>query len=770
MISVNLSINDSPFMTHVPQLIIDLSLILTMAGIITVIFKKLKQPIVLGYILAGLLVGPNFHLFPTITDIKTIEIWAEIGVIFLLFNLGLEFSFKKLVKVGNTAAITGLFEVSMMLVTGFITGQLLGWSKTDSLFLGGIIAISSTTIIFRAFDELGLKTQKFTRVVLGILVIEDLTAVLLMVLLSTLSLSQQFAGFELIQSSLKLFFFLTIWFLGGIFVFPTLLRRYRHLMNDESVLITSVALCFGMVFLVTKAGFSAALGAFIMGSILAETTHAEKIEHLLKPVKDLFGAVFFISVGMLINPGLLLEYAVPTAILVLVVMLGKTTFVTLGAVLSGQPLKKSLQSGMSLSQIGEFSFIIANLGLSLKVTSGFLYPIAVGVSVITTFATPYMMKASEPLYGWLDKRLPEKWRLYLNRYSTSTATITQTTQWNEILKSYAQTVILNSVVVVGIILASSRQLADQLHTRVPETFMTNSVLFAITFLLISPFLWALVFKRGNRKAYSAIWLSRKYSRGPLLVLELSRVVIAILLMAFLLNSFFSTKTAFIVAGGIMVLGFAIFYQRLQQFYHKIEDRFLQNLNARQLEGSGKSKRILLPWDAHFAFLEVSPDSNLIGKSLQELKIRETFGINVVLIERGSKTIYLPRPTEVLYPCDRIEVIGTDDQLDIFRSHIEVNTNGDVYMAHEDTVVLERVEVKMHHNIRGKTIRDSQIREMTHGMIVGLERNGERILNPDSSMVIEIQDVLWIAGDRDLIKEFIANKQANNEEEVEVATS
>jgi CPA2 family monovalent cation:H+ antiporter-2 len=682
----------------------------------------------------------------------------------------LEFSFKKLVKVGNTAAITGLFEVFMMLGTGFLTGQLLGWSKTDSLFLGGIIAISSTTIIFRAFDELGLKTQKFTRVVMGILVIEDLTAVLLMVLLSTLSLSQQFAGFELIQSSLKLFFFLTIWFLGGIFVFPTLLRRYRHLMNDESVLITSVALCFGMVFLVTKAGFSAALGAFIMGSILAETTHAEKIEHLLKPVKDLFGAVFFISVGMLINPGLLLDYAVPTAILVLVVILGKTTFVTLGAVISGQPLKKSLQSGMSLSQIGEFSFIIANLGLSLKVTSGFLYPIAVGVSVITTFATPYMMKASEPLYEWLDKRLPEKWRLYLNRYSTSTETIVHTTQWNQILKSYAQTVILNSVVVVGIILASSRQLAHQLHTRVPETFLTNSVLFAVTFLLISPFLWALVFKRGNRKAYSAIWLSRKYSRGPLLLLELSRVVIAILLMAFLLNSFFSTQTAFIVAGGIMVLGFAIFYQRLQQFYHKIEDRFLQNLNARQLEGSGKSKKILLPWDAHFAFLEVSADSNMIGKSLQELKIREVFGINVVLIERGSKTIHLPRPTEVLYPCDRIEVIGTDDQLDVFRSHIEVSTNGDVYMAHEDSIVLERVEVKTQHNIRGKTIRDSQIREMTHGMIVGLERNGERILNPDSSMVIENQDVLWIAGDRELIKEFMTNKPANSEEEIEIATS
>ncbi|MCE7040807.1 cation:proton antiporter [Dyadobacter sp. CY312] len=750
-------------MTHVPQLIVDLSLILTMAGIITLIFKKLKQPIVLGYILAGLLVGPNFHLFPTITDIKTIEIWAEIGVIFLLFNLGLEFSFKKLMKVGNTAAITGLFEVSLMLVTGFTTGQLLGWSKIDSLFLGGIIAISSTTIIFRAFDELGLKTQQFTRVVLGILVIEDLTAVLLMVLLSTLSISQQFAGMELFESILKLFFFLIIWFLGGIFIFPTLLRRYRKLMNDESVLITSVALCFGMVFLVTKAGFSAALGAFIMGSILAETTHAEKIEHLLKPLKDLFGAVFFISVGMLINPSLLLEYAIPTAILVLVVILGKTTFVTIGAVISGQPLKNSLQSGMSLSQIGEFSFIIANLGLSLHVTSNFLYPIAVGVSVITTFTTPYMMKLSDPLYNWLDRVLPIKLRSYLNRYSSTTGNITRTTQWQQILKSYAQTVILNSVVVIGIILLSSKQLADILHARIPENYVTNSVLFFITFLLIAPFLWALIFKRSNRKAYSSIWLSRKYSRGPLLVLELSRVLVALLLMVFLLSQFYSTPEALAIAGGIMILAFAIFYQRLQLFYQKIEERFLQNLNARQLEGSGKSRKLLLPWEAHFAFLEVSADSNLIGKTLQELKIRENFGINVVLIERGSKTIQLPKPSEVLYPCDRIEVIGTDAQLDAFRGHVEISVNGDTYIAPPETIVLERIQIKNEYNIRGKSIRESKIRENTHGMIVGLERNGERILNPDSFMIIENDDVLWIAGEKELIKEYVNQKSTGTGE-------
>jgi CPA2 family monovalent cation:H+ antiporter-2 len=311
--------------------------------------------------------------------------------------------------------------------------------------------------------------------------------------------------------------------------------------------------------------------------------------------------------------------------------------------------------------------------------------------------------------------------------------------------------------VIGIILLFSRQLNDKLHVFIPESYLTQSVIFGITFLAISPFLWALVFKRSNKKAYTAIWLSRKYSRGPLLMLELSRVLIALLLMIFLLNSCFDTPTALTIAGGIMVLAFAVFYQRLQVSYGRIEERFLQNLNARQLEGSGKSKRILLPWDAHFAFLEVSPDSSLIGKTLQELAIRENFGINVVLIERGSKTIQLPRPTEVLYPFDRIEVVGTDDQLDVFRGHVEISTNGDVYMAHDDSIVLERIEVKNEYNIRGKTIRNSQIREKTHGMIVGLERNGERILNPDSAMVIENEDVLWVAGERNLIKEFMHTK-------------
>lgn len=754
-------------MTHVPQLIVDLSLILTLAGVITIIFKKLKQPLVLGYILAGLLVGPNFTLFPTITDIKTIEIWAEIGVIFLLFNLGLEFSFKKLVKVGNTAAITGLFEVSLMLIAGFVTGQLLGWSKTDSLFLGGIISISSTTIIFRAFEELGLKTQQFTRVVFGILIIEDLTAVLLMVLLSTLSISQQFVGYEMLESILKLFFFLTLWFISGIFIFPTLLRRFSKLMNDETVLITSIALCFGMVLLASKAGFSAALGAFIMGSILAETTHAEKIEHLLKPVKDLFGAVFFISVGMLINPRLLVQYAKPMLILVFVVILGKTIFVTVGALISGQPLKKSIQAGMSLSQIGEFSFIIANLGLALKVTSDFLYPIAVGVSVITTFTTPYSIKLSEKLYEAISSHLPEKWNIYLDRYSTSAETIRKSTHWNTILRDYVQVVVLNSVVIIAIILIISKQVFPFIHDKMKETLVTQSAMFGVTFLLIAPFLWALVFKRTDRKAYSAIWLNRRFSRGPLLLLELSRLFIAILLVGFLLNTFISTFSTLIAAGMIMILAFGLFFQRLQQFYDQIEERFIRNFNSRQLEGSGKSKKLLLPWDAHFAFLEVSADSPFIGKSLQELGIRERFGINVVLIERGSRTIQLPPPTEVLYPGDRIEVIGTDDQLENFTGFVEIGSTGDKYLAYEDTIVLERIEVRQEYVISGKTIRDSQIREKVHGMVVGLERNGERILNPDSATVIENNDVLWVAGERQLIKDYIQRKSTASESKLGV---
>ncbi|HEV7349869.1 cation:proton antiporter [Telluribacter sp.] len=738
-------------MNHVPQLIVDLALILGAAGITTLIFRRLKQPLVLGYILAGLLVGPNFPLFPTILDLESIRIWAEIGVIFLLFNLGLEFSFKKLMVVGSTAAVTGLFEIVFMLLCGYTAGRIMGWSFTDSLFLGGIIAISSTTIIIRAFDELRVKTQQFTSVVMGILVIEDLAAVLLMVLLSTMAISQQFAGVEMLVSVGKLLFFLILWFLGGIFLFPSFLRTFKKLFNDETILITSIALCFLMVVIATKAGFSAALGAFIMGSMLAETTQAEKIEHLLKSVKELFGAIFFVSVGMLIDPQVLVQYALPLALLVLIVIIGKTVFVTTGALIAGQSLRTSIQAGMSLSQIGEFSFIIANLGLSLGVVSKFLYPIAVGVSVITTFTTPYMIKAAVPFYGWVKRKMPERWYHSLNRYSNTTQTINASSHWDEVLKDYAQVIVTNSVVIVALLLIASNFLFPIVQQRMLDPIWGGIITTVLTLLTMAPFLWALIFKRSKRSSYKALWVDRKFNRGPLVLLELLRVSLALLYASLLLNTFFSIEVATTITALIIIPSFVLFYRKLQQFYHRIELRFIQNFHSR--EQDGKSKYILPPWNAHLAFFDISPDSPLVGKSLLHLKLREKYGINVVMIERGSRRILLPNQHQVLFPSDRIEVIGTDEQLSVFRSLVESTpANGENFLAEDNPIALEHIKVLNAHPFTGQTIRESRIREYTNGLIVGLERNGQRILNPDSTEVIKPGDVIWIAGDKKLIKQ------------------
>ena len=408
---------------HLQPLISDLGLILMTAAVAVLLFKKIKQPLVLGYLIAGFLAGNHFDFFPSVKDIKSVEVWAEIGVIFLLFSLGLEFSFKKLMKVGGTASITAITQIIAMVAIGYLAGQWIGWKQMDSIFLGVILSISSTTIILKTFDELGVKTQKFAGIVIGSLIVQDIVAILMMVLLSTIAVSQQFSGSELLLSVFKLIFFLTIWFVGGIFFIPTLLKKAKNILTDEMLLIISLALCLMMVILAANVGFSPALGAFIMGSIIAETTQAEHIEHLVKPVKDLFGAVFFVSVGMLINPGTLYEYALPVAILTLVVILGQSISSTIGALLSGQPLKQSVQTGMSLSQIGEFSFIIATLGMTLNVTSDFLYPIVVAVSAVTTFTTPFMVKFATPFSEYLEKKLPRKWIKKIERYSANAQSI-----------------------------------------------------------------------------------------------------------------------------------------------------------------------------------------------------------------------------------------------------------------------------------------------------------------------------------------------------------
>jgi CPA2 family monovalent cation:H+ antiporter-2 len=732
---------------HLPDLISDLGLILITAAIAVLLFRILKQPLVLGYLVAGFLAGSEIDFFPTVQDVNSVKVWAEIGIIFLLFSLGLEFSFKKLMKVGGTASITALTQIIVMVTTGFFVGQLMGWNKMNSIFLGVILSISSTTIILKTFDELGVKSQKFAGNVIGSLIVQDIIAILMMVLLSTIAVSQQFSGMELVQSVLKLVFFLTIWFVVGIFFVPTLLQKAKHLLTDEMMLIISLALCLLMVIFAANVGFSPALGAFIMGSIIAETTQAEHIEHLVKPVKDLFGAVFFVSVGMLINPDTLVEYALPVAILTLVVIFGQSISSTIGSLLSGQPLKQSIQAGMSLSQIGEFSFIIATLGTTLKVTNDFLYPIVVAVSAITTFTTPFMVKFAEPFSSFVEKKLPKKWVKRIQLYSANTEEIKSKSNWQIVLRSYLTQVVLHSIIIVAIILLSSTYILPL----VQDSRAGNVIAALITVVILSPFLWALSLRRVAVKEVQVLMEEKKH-QGPLVMLVLFRIALSLFYIGFVLNTFFSLGIAFI-SFLLAVATYILFPKKLHAIYHKIEYHFISNLNDREIKKENKRQNTLSPWDGHMTEFDIAKESNLAGKTLEELKIRELFGINIVSIKRGEVIINIPARTERLFPGDEISVIGTDEQVKEFKIYLDKNEIDAAEQTVETDIVLQKLELKNRVCI-GKSIRESQIREKTLGIIVGIERNGKRILNPESHLVLEDSDILWIAGEKKKIAEFL----------------
>ncbi|MET0760117.1 MAG: cation:proton antiporter [Flavobacterium sp.] len=734
---------------HLQPLISDLGLILMTAAVAVLLFKKIKQPLVLGYLIAGFLAGNHFDFFPSVKDIKSVEVWAEIGVIFLLFSLGLEFSFKKLMKVGGTASITAVTQIIAMVAIGYLAGQWIGWKQMDSIFLGVILSISSTTIILKTFDELGVKTQKFAGIVIGSLIVQDIVAILMMVLLSTIAVSQQFSGGELLLSVFKLIFFLTIWFVGGIFFIPTLLKKAKNILTDEMLLIISLALCLMMVILAANVGFSPALGAFIMGSIIAETTQAEHIEHLVKPVKDLFGAVFFVSVGMLINPDTLTEYALPVAILTFVVIIGQSVSSTIGALLSGQPLKQSVQSGMSLSQIGEFSFIIATLGMTLNVTSDFLYPIVVAVSAVTTFTTPFMVKFATPFSEYLEKKLPRKWIKKIERYSANAQSIKLVSNWQIVVRAFLTQVIIHSVIIVAVILLSSKFILPL----VQGSQFGNLFAALITIVIISPFLWALSLRRVAVKEVAILREERKY-RGPILMMILLRMVLALFYIGFLLNIFFSPGIAFIMLIVAVVVYF-VFPKKLNAQYHKIEDHFLKNLNARELKKSIRSRSDLTPWDGHMTTFEIAPTSNIAGKTLEELSIREQLGINIAFVKRGEITINIPSRNERLFPGDEICVIGTDTQVAAFKKYLDQNEIDIPPTATESDIVLQQLEL-INEAFIGKSIRDSELREKTRGLIVGLERGGKRILNPESKLILEKNDILWIVGSKKLLANLSKN--------------
>lgn len=726
-------------------LISDLGLILMTAGIAVLLFKKLKQPLVLGYLIAGFLAGNHFDFFPSVKDIKSVEVWAEIGVIILLFSLGLEFSFKKLMKVGGTASITAITQIITMVLMGYLVGQWMDWSRMDSIFLGVILSISSTTIILKTFDELGVKAQQFAGIVIGSLIVQDIVAILMMVLLSTLAVSQQFSGSELLFSVLKLVFFLTAWFVGGIFFIPTLLKKAKDLLTDEMLLIISLALCLVMVIFASKVGFSPALGAFIMGSIIAETTQAEHIEHLIKPVKDLFGAVFFVSVGMLINPEMLYEHAIPVLILTFVTIFGQSISSTVGAIISGQPLKQSIQTGMSLSQIGEFSFIIATLGMSLNVTNSFLYPIVVAVSAVTTFTTPFMVKMADPFSDYLEKKLPRRWTKRISRYSTNAQAIRSVSTWQVVLRAYLTQIVIHSIIITAIILLSS----EFVLPIVENSKFGNAIAALITLVIISPFLWALSLRRVAVKEVEILFEERKY-RGPVLMMFFFRMGLAVFYIGFLLNIFFSPVIAFFA----LVVAIVIYYffpKQLHEQYHKIESHFMKNLNDRETKKIDRRYANITPWDGHMTTFEIAKESNLAGKTLRDIQMREKLGINIAYIKRGEITIQIPNKTDRLFPGDEICVIGTDAQVKEFARFLEQNEIEVPKKQVESEIILRQIELNKEEFI-GLSVGQSKLRERTHGLLVGIERKGNRILNPESNIVLEKNDILWIVGDKKRIAE------------------
>ncbi|MCE8465571.1 cation:proton antiporter [Bacteroides nordii] len=746
-------------MSHLPTLIADLALILISASIITLLFKWLKQPLVLGYIVAGLLAGPYVHIFPTVGDIANINIWAEIGVVFLLFALGLEFSFKKLINVGSTAFITATTEVISMLLIGYMVGYLLGWGTMNSIFLGGMLSMSSTTIIIKAFDDLGLRSQRFTGIVFGTLVVEDLIAILMMVLLSTMAVSKDFVGEELLVSVLKVVFFLILWFLIGIFILPAFLKKAKKLMNNETLLIVSLGLCLGMVVLATYTGFSAALGAFIMGSILAETIEAEHIEHIIQPVKDLFGAIFFVSVGMLVNPAVLVEYAWPVIIITLVTIIGKAIFSSLGVLLSGESLNISIKSGFSLAQIGEFAFIIAGLGVSLKVLDPFISPIIVAVSVITTFTTPYFIRLANPFAEWLYKVLPPKVQEMLARYASGKKTVNHDSDWKKLLKNIVGRVIIYSVLLTAIWLLSVKTLypaVSELFT--PVTIWVNLAMCLATLLLMTPFLWALISNKYNSSAiFLKLWEDENYNHGRLVALVLFRVSVAIFFISAVVISYFHLNIGIGVVIAVAVVALILILREDLTQYSRLETHFLTNLNLRE-EVAKKHHPLKTSFNSEFNNKDIeltsvlaSPYSRYIGKSLGELSFRQEFGVNVVAIVRGDLKIYIPKSSERIYPQDKLAVVGTDRQLQKFRDEIESpqGVPGTEEMYQEMNLHSFTVNEAFH--FLDKSIVQSRLGEKYDSIVVAIERNGELVpLDKDATFLLG--DLVWFVGEREKIRQ------------------
>lgn len=742
-------------MADIPFLVKDLALILMVAGIVTIIFKKLKQPLVLGYIVAGFLVSPHMPYTMSVIDETDIKTWADIGVIFTLFSLGLDFSFKKIVKMGASPIIATIVIVFAMMMLGISIGHGFGWSKMDCIFLGGMLAMSSTTIIYKAFDDMGLRQQKFAGMVMSVLILEDILAIVMMVMLSAIAGGNNPDGEQMIGSVIKIAFFLVLWFIVGIFAIPLFLRSVRKLINNETLLIVALGLCCGMAVLSTKVGFSSAFGAFVMGSILAETIEAEKIIKLVEPVKNLFGAIFFVSVGMLVDPKILIEYAIPILALVGSILIGQAIFGTFGFMLGGESLKSAMRCGFSMAQIGEFSFIIASLGLSLGVISNYLYPVVVAVSVITTFLTPYMIRLATPTYQVMEKHLPKRLINILNHFAMSHPSTTQQSKWKSLLRQMLINTVAYSILTAAVItlmftfvLPFTRSLFPgwKLH------WYANAITGILTLVLIAPFLRAIVMKKNHSNEWKRLWVESSINRIPLLFTIVVRFVIALAFIFYICNYLTRFTDALMIIIGIAVISLMIASRWTKKRSIKMERLFIHNLRSRDImaQVNGEKKPLyeghLLDRDIHISDFDVPEDSSWGGKTLKELHLRERFGVDMSSIMRGSQRLNIPNGDTVIFPGDKLQVIGNDDQLQKFATALSTDLIPEDLEIEKREMKLRQLIISGKSEFCGKSLLESGIRDKYNCMVVGLEEGQENLTKIAPTRTFEKGDILWIVGE------------------------
>ncbi len=744
-------------MAELPPMIADLALILMVAGVVTLIFKRLKQPLVLGYIVAGFLVSPNMPYTPSAVDVANVHLWADIGVMFLLFSLGLDFSFKKILKMGASPVISAVTIIFCMMMLGIVVGHVFGWGKMDCIFLGGMLAMSSTTIIYKAFDDLGLRQQQFAGMVMSVLILEDILAIVMMVMLSALASGSSMGGGQLFESVMRIGFFLVLWLVVGIFAIPLFLRRVRTLINNEVLLIVALGLCCAMAVLSTKVGFSSAFGAFIMGSILAETIEAERIEKLVEPVKNLFGAVFFVSVGMLVDPKILVEYAIPILCLVLTIIIGQSVFGTISFMLGGQSLKSAMRCGFSMAQIGEFSFIIASLGLSLHVIGDFLYPVVVAVSVITTFLTPYMIRLATPAYSKLEKHLPNKLIKSLNQLAMGNTHSQEESKWKRLLTQMTINTIVYSIL-------SSASIAMMFAFVLPVTrkmlpgwelhWYANAITGVLTVALIAPFLRAMVMKKNHSEEWKALWAESNRNRLPLLFTILVRFLIAVSFIFYICNFLSRFTNALMITIGFVVIVLIILSRHTKHRSITLERLFIQNLRSRDIEAQvhGKKRPLyegkLLDRDIHIADFTVPFNSCWMGQSLAQLKLGTKYGVHVSSILRGGRRINIPDGYNILFPGDVLQVIGSDQQFTAFREAIENEVLGIDVDVEMREMKLRQLIIGTDSPFVGQTLIESRIRDRFSCMVVGLEEGKESLSPYSPNRKFRAGDIIWVVGEQD----------------------